>query len=310
MRSYLFLLSLVISISSFAQKEESITLKTKTGNIHGKLLLPKKNETKTVVLLIQGSGPTDMNGNNTMMQNNSLKMVAESISSSGIATVRYDKRGVVSSVGAIKKEEDLRFDDYINDVVDWINLLSNDKRFEKIVVLGHSEGSLLGAAAIVKTGKVSKYISLAGIGEPANVTIRKQLSPQPESITVPAFKIMDELEKGNLVDSVPSILMSVFRPSVQPYIISWFKYNPLEVFAQLKVPTLIVQGTTDIQVEVENAHLLKASNSLCQELIIEGMNHVLKEAPEDRSENLATYSNPILPLHKDLMKPIVEFILE
>lgn len=310
MKSILFLLSILISISLFAQKEESISLKTATGNIHGKLLLPKKNATKTVALLIQGSGPTDMNGNNTMMQNNSLKMVAEALAKEGIAVVRYDKRGVASSMDAIKKEEDLRFDDYVNDVAGWIELLSTDKRFEKIVVLGHSEGSLLGAAAVVKTGHVTKYISLAGIGEPANITIRKQLSVQPESVTVPAYAIMDELEKGNLVADVTPMLMSVFRPSVQPYIISWFKYNPLEIFAQLKVPTLIVQGTNDVQVATENAKLLTAANPLCKELIIERMNHILKDAPEDRAGNLGTYSNPNLPLHQDLMKPIVDFILE
>lgn len=310
MKSYLFILSLVIAISSFAQKEESVTLKTTTGDINGKLLLPKKNENKTVVLIIAGSGPTDMNGNNPMMQNNSLKMFAKDLSQSGIASLRYDKRGVASSVGAIKKEEDLRFEDYINDAKAWVELLSKDKRFEKIIIAGHSEGSLIGAVASVESEYVTKYISLAGIGEPAYATIRKQLEPQPDMVKIPAYEIMDELEKGNLVDSVSPMLMSIFRPSVQPYIISWFKYNPLEVFAKLKVPALIVQGTTDIQVEVNNAHLLKATNSLCEELIIDGMNHILKEAPEDFNANLGTYSNPNLPLHKNLMKPIVEFTLK
>ena len=121
---------------------------------------------------------------------------------------------------------------------------------------------------------------------------------------------MDELEKGNLVKEIPQSMMSIFRPSVQPYIISWFKYNPLDVFEKLKVPTLIVQGTTDIQVEVENAHLLKKTNTLCEELIVDGMNHILKEAPEDMSANVATYSKGDLALHKDLMKPIVAFILK
>lgn len=306
----ILILFVFLSTSIFAQREKDIVLKTLTGDINGKLILPKKNETKTVVLIIAGSGPTDMNGNNSMMQNNSLKFLAEGLAENGIAVVRYDKRGVASSVGAIKKEEDLRFDDYINDVSDWIELLATDKRFERIVVLGHSEGSLLGAAAIVKTGHVSKYVSLAGIGEPAYVTIRKQLSAQPESITEPAYAIMDELEKGNMVKDVPPVLISVFRPSIQPYIISWFKYDPLKIFAQLEIPTLIVQGTHDVQVETVNAKLLADTNPLCKELLIEGMNHILKDAPEDRAGNLATYSQKDLSLHKDLLKPIVDFILK
>lgn len=310
MKNYFFLTLFFVSTSIFAQSEKDIVLKTETGDINGKLLLPKKNETKTVVLIIAGSGPTDMNGNNTMMQNNSLKFFAQGLAESGIATLRYDKRGVASSVGAIKKEEDLRFEDYINDAKAWVELLSNDKRFEKIIIAGHSEGSLIGAAVSTESDKVSKYISLAGIGEPAYTTIRKQLLAQPESIQEEAFKIMDELEKGNLVENVSTGMKTIFRPSVQPYIISWFKYSPLELFAKLKVPTLVVQGTTDIQVEVENAHLLKDSNPLCEELIIDGMNHILKEAPEDRAGNIATYSKSDLALHKDLMKPIVGFILK
>ena len=306
----ILILFVFLSATIFAQKEEDVVLKTETGDIKGKLMLPKKNITKTVVLIIAGSGPTDMNGNNPMMQNNSLKMLAEGLHDSGIATLRYDKRGVASSVGAMKKEEDLRFEDYINDAKSWVELLSKDKRFENIMIAGHSEGSLIGAAATVASENVAKYISLAGIGEPAYTTIRKQLEPQSDEVKEQAFLIMDELEKGNLVKEIPQSMMSIFRPSVQPYIISWFKYNPLDVFAKLKVPALIVQGTTDIQVEVENAHLLKKTNSLCEELIIDGMNHILKEAPEDMSANVATYSKGDLALHKDLMKPIVAFILK
>lgn len=306
----ILILFVFLSASTFAQKEEDVVLKTETGNIKGKILLPKKNETKTVVLIIAGSGPTDMNGNNPMMQNNSLKMLAEGLHEAGIASLRYDKRGVASSVDAMKKEEDLRFEDYINDAKSWVALLSKDKRFENIMIAGHSEGSLIGAVATVASENVVKYISLAGIGEPAYTTIRKQLEPQSDEVKEQAFLIMDELEKGNLVKEIPQSMMSIFRPSVQPYIISWFKYNPLDVFAKLKVPALIVQGTTDIQVEVENAHLLKKTNSLCEELIIDGMNHILKEAPEDMSANVATYSKGDLALHKDLMKPIVAFILK
>lgn len=306
----ILILFVFLSTTIFAQKEEDVVLKTETGDIKGKFLLPKRNDSKTVVLLIAGSGPTDMNGNNMMMQNNSLKMFAESLVESGIATLRFDKRGVASSMGAIKKEADLRFQDYIDDANAWVELLSKDKRFEKIIIAGHSEGSLIGAVVTTESESVSKYISLAGIGEPAYTTIRKQLGAQPDEVKEPAFKILDELEKGNMVKDIPPAMMSIFRPNIQPYIISWFKYNPLDIFAKIKVPTLVVQGTTDIQVEVENAHLLKASNSLCEELIIDGMNHILKEAPEDRAGNIATYSKSDLALHKDLMKPIVYFILK
>ena len=47
----ILILFVFLSTSLFAQKEESISLKTETGNIHGKLISPKKNATKTVALI-------------------------------------------------------------------------------------------------------------------------------------------------------------------------------------------------------------------------------------------------------------------
>ena len=54
-------------------------------------------------------------------------------------------------------------------------------------------------------------------------------------------------------------LMTLFRPSVQPYLISWYRYNPQEVIAKLRQPVLILQGDKDVQVSEEDAKLLKQS---------------------------------------------------
>lgn len=73
----------------FAQATDgAVTLETQTGNIEGTLLLPPTGNNVPVVLIIAGSGPTDRNGNNPMMTNNSLKMIAEGLSEKGIATLR------------------------------------------------------------------------------------------------------------------------------------------------------------------------------------------------------------------------------
>jgi len=39
------------------------------------------------------------------------------------------------------------------------------------------------------------------------------------------------------------------------------------------------------------------------------MNHILKNAPEDRAQNLATYADPTLPLHANLLPTIHQFIV-
>ncbi|MDA8641111.1 lysophospholipase [Flavobacteriaceae bacterium] len=304
----LILLLLFIPFVSFGQEEE-ITLETKTGDIKGSLLIPSVLEKTAVVLIIAGSGPTDRNGNNPMMTNNSLKMLAKELQKNGIASVRYDKRGIGESKNSGLQEIDLRFEDYVQDVEGWIKLLKEDERFSNIIVLGHSEGSLIGMIASHKQ-EAKKFISVAGVGIPAGDILRKQLKGQPQFILDESLKIIEKLENGETVEKVSQMLYSLFRPSVQPYMISWFKYNPQIEIAKLNKPILIIQGTTDIQVSVSDADKLASANKKSQKQIIEGMNHILKEAELDRQKNIQTYSMPDLPLKKELIKFIVKFIEE
>ena len=304
----LLLLLLFIPLVSFGQEEE-ITLETKTGDIKGSLLIPSVLEKTAVVLIIAGSGPTDRNGNNPMMTNNSLKMLAKELQKNGIASVRYDKRGIGESKNSGIQEIDLRFEDYVQDVEGWIKLLKEDERFSNIIVLGHSEGSLIGMIASHKQ-EAKKFISVAGVGIPAGDILRKQLKGQPQFILDESLKIIEKLENGETVEKVSQMLYSLFRPSVQPYMISWFKYNPQIEIAKLNKPILIIQGTTDIQVSVSDADKLASANKKSQKQIIEGMNHILKEAELDRQKNIQTYSMPDLPLKKELIKFIVKFIEE
>ncbi len=302
-----FLVFIFFSMHLYAQKEENITLTTKTGNIEGTLLFPEKENNVPVALIIAGSGPTDRDGNNPYMKNNSLKMIATGLSENGIATLRYDKRGIAKSKDAGLQESDLRFENYIDDAKHWVELLKKDKRFNQVVVIGHSEGSLIGMIALQQTN-VDKFISIAGVGRPAADILRTQLAGQPPVVLDAALPIIDQLEKGDTIAEVPQMLNALFRPSVQPYIISWFKYDPQIEIAKLKIPILIIQGTTDIQVNVDEAELLKKANSKAELKIIEGMNHILKEVEIDRQKNIQTYSQPDLPLKEGLINIIFKFI--
>ena len=83
---------------SYAEfREESSVLQTTTGSIYGTLLLPNVDKIFSVAILISGSGPTDRNGNQPKLQNNSLKMLANALASHGIASLRDDKRGIGQS---------------------------------------------------------------------------------------------------------------------------------------------------------------------------------------------------------------------
>jgi len=304
----LILLFLVIPFFSLSQEEE-ITLKTKTGDIKGSLLVPSNSEKASVVLIISGSGPTDRNGNNPNMTNNSLMMLANELKKNGIASLRFDKRGIGESTSSGMQESDLRFENYVNDVKGWVDLLKESNKFSKIIVLGHSEGSLIGMIASQKA-EVEKFISVAGAGNSAGDIIREQLKAQPAVVLNQSLPIIEKLENGEREENVPQMLYALFRPSVQPYMISWFKYDPQIEIAKLNKPVLIVQGTTDIQVSVLDADKLASANNKAQKQIIEGMNHILKEAEMDRLKNIQTYSMPDLPLKKPLIEIIVKFIEE
>jgi len=302
------ILILIFTFTSlYSQTEKTVTLKTATGDLEGTLMTPASNSSGTIALLIAGSGPTDRDGNNPAMKNNSLKMLAAGLNKIGIATLRYDKQGIGKSQTAGIKEADLRFDHYVNDAKAWVSYLKTELKYNSVIVIGHSEGSLIGMIAS-QDQNVSQYISIAGAGQTADKIIREQLKSQPMSVTIPANAILDKLERGETVADVPPILNSLFRPSVQPYIISWFRYDPQKEIAKLKIPVLIIQGTTDIQVSTDDANRLAKANTGATLAIIEGMNHVLKMAPIDRQLNILTYTQPDLPLKKELIENIALFL--
>ena len=120
--------------------------------------------------------------------------------------------------------------------------------------------------------------------------------------------ILDSLRNGKTVSHVNPNLAALFRPSVQPYMISWMKYDPSKEIQQLRIPILIIQGTADIQVGVDHARQLAASAPRAELKIIENMNHVLKIVEGDRNKNVATYMNPNLPISDELIKAITDFI--
>jgi len=290
-------------------KETDLTLKTATGEIFGTLMLPEKPTDIPVVLIIAGSGPTDRDCNSSMgIKTNAYKMLAECLAGQGIASLRYDKRGIAQSKAAMTAEADLRFETYINDAVDWLKMLKADKRFNKLIVLGHSEGSLIGMVA-TSQAEASAFISLSGAGEAADIILKKQLKDKlPPALLEESDRILESLKAGKTDDQVSPSLNTLYRPSVQPYMISWMKYDPAKEIAKLKVPALIVQGTTDLQVTVEDAKLLSGAKPDAKLVIVENMNHVLKESGPDLQENMGTYTNPELPLKKELGDEVTNFV--
>jgi pimeloyl-ACP methyl ester carboxylesterase len=292
--------------------EQPATLVTPTGTLYGTIEVPAGGHPIPVVLIIAGSGPTDRDGNSKALpgSNNSLKLLASGLAIHGIATLRYDKRGIAASAGAGRKEEDLRFDDYVHDAAGWIKQLRGDKRFSTVSIAGHSEGSLIGMIAAREAG-ADGYVSLEGAGRKPSQIIVEQLTPQvtPEMLAT-SRHLMELIEVGAPPDTttVPPMLNALFRPSVRPYLVSWFKYDPAVEIAKLTIPALIVQGTTDIQTSMKDANALATGYPAGRLLTIEGMNHVLKAAPADRAQQAAAYTDPTLPVVPKLIDAVAAFV--
>jgi pimeloyl-ACP methyl ester carboxylesterase len=263
-------------------------------------------------LIIAGSGPTDRDGNSALnLRSNVYKMLAEGLAARGISTLRFDKRGVGASQAALTAEQDLRFQTYVDDAKAWTEELFRRSGSNPVWLLGHSEGALIAEKVAENNPLVRGVILISGAGRKAADILREQLgSILPEPLRQPAFDGLAELANGRLIPSPPPQLLSLFRPSVQPYMISWLPLDPAAILASLTQPVFILQGDTDVQVSTEDAKRLAAARSDAQLVILKGVNHVLKPAPAERGANMATYNQPDLPLASGVIDTIAGWILE
>ena len=300
-----FILLFFISLEAFSQEKNYDSLQVSIDpEVQGTLLSPKGENQPPLAILIAGSGPTDRDGNQALFKNNSLKYLAEGLAQKGIATFRYDKRVIAQINKATVQEEKMTFEDEVNDALLVVNHFKD--KYKKIILIGHYEGSLIGLLVAQKV-VVSKFVSISGAGNSSATLIEEQIGKNAPQLKEESQKIISQLRKGELVDNISPYLAPVFRKSVQPYLISWFKYEPAKEIAKLQIPILIVQGTNDLQVEDKEAQLLKEAQPKAQLLLIEGMNHVLKKV-KTLEENQLSYLNPDLPISGELVEGIASFI--
>lgn len=188
-------------------------------------------------------------------------------------------------------------------------MLRAQPRVGRVALLGHSEGALVATLAAQRT-QVAGLVLVAGAGEPAGKVIERQLAAAgaPGPLQDAAHRIVAALEAGKTVPEVPDELAPLFRPSVQPYLVSWLPLDPAAELAKVRAPVLIVQGTTDLQVTVDDARRLAAARPGSAPVLVENMNHVLKQAPSERAANLAAYTDPSLPLAPRLLSAIAAFL--
>lgn len=301
-----FILVLLLVVST-AHSQDSTSSEIQINEfVSGTLLQPVK-QTDTLAIIIAGSGPTDRNGNQQMMQNNSLKQLAQQLTKNGFATFRYDKRLFALMRQNALVEEQLSFDDFVSDAASTVNYFEQD--FKTIVLIGHSQGALIAKLA-AQQAKVSKLVSLAGAGQAIDLVILDQITKQAPGLAENAQQALTDLKETGTSKNYNPALASIFRPSVQSFMKSWIKYDPAKEISALDIPILIVTGTKDLQVPLKEGELLKEAQPKAEYAIIESMNHVLKTIEGDDIENSKSYNEASRPINTALIKEITRFIRE
>lgn len=310
--SVLSVLLLAFAPDTTDANPKSVELRTPDGTLAAGLDLPATRGPWPVVIVHPGSGPTDRDGNQPLLKNNSLKMLGAALAERGIACLRLDKRGVGGSAKVMKNEADLRVGDYASDVAAWAKWLRTDDRFLGVGFIGHSEGALIGALAGQST-RFDAYVSLCGPGRRLSDVLRGQLADKlPDNLAAKSEAIIKSLEAGTTIDDVPVELAGLYRPSVQPFLISLFAIDPPVLVGKLTCPVLVVTGSTDIQVPAADGAKLAARSKGAKVVVIQKMSHVLKPAAEaDLPAQVKTvYVDPKIELHPDLADTLAKFLTQ
>ncbi|MEO6348971.1 MAG: alpha/beta fold hydrolase [Aquaticitalea sp.] len=303
---YLFSILLVLSTTlSFSQEKTYTETEIPASKfIDGSLLMPNDGST-TLAIIIAGSGPTDRDGNQNFMKTNNLKKLAIALTNNGIATYRYDKR-IVKQIRQNNIDPNIKFDDFVNDAKDVIDYFKKHNEFKKIYIVGHSQGSLIGLLAA--KDRADGFVSLSGAGQTIDNVIIEQIQKTAPMFTEDSKRIFGILKEGKTTTDFPPALTSIFNMDVQPFISNWMQYNPVEEIKKLDVPILVVNGTKDLQVSVDEAKLLNDAAKNSELKLIDKMNHVLFIIEGDDQENAKSYNDHAAKVSEELINDVVAFI--
>ena len=190
-----------------------------------------------------------------------------------------------------------------------VGLKRLSKDYDRVVVVGHSEGAKIGTMASAGNSRVAGLVLLAGAGRPTDEILKTQIRQTSPMVLESVSSIIDTLKMGRMVEQVPQMLYALFRPSVQPYLISDFAVDPVEVLQGVDVPVLIIQGDKDLQIGVEDARLLQEVRPDAELVIIPNMNHVLKPCVStDMAVQMETYVKPDIRIEPLVAREIADFI--
>ncbi len=291
---------------------EPLDIAVKGGRLRGSLLLPSSPAPLPLVILVAGSGQTDRDGNNYQVpgRSDSLRLLAAALARDGVASYRYDRRGVGESIALAPEESSLRFEDEIADLGAVVEHFGAG-RFSSIVLVGQSDGALVSASLLAARGGAAsagmKLAILATGATSALDSFRKAIDGAPEAERGEGKAILEAVLEGRPWPHPSPYYADFFRTSFQAYLGGWLKRDLKSLLPKVSSPLLLVQGDRDMQVELGDFLPLAALRPEAAAVVVPDMNHVLKSVPPEVDANYASFSNPDFPVAADLVVAIAAF---
>ena len=248
----------------FPYATEEVTFLNGDVALNGTLVLPQ-GYTRTTPVLIMVTGSGQQNRDEEIFEHKPFAVIADALARAGIATLRYDDRGISGYNGNIN---DCTTEDFKNDALAGVELLRT--RFDKVGVIGHSEGGTI-ALMLAAEKKVDFIVSLAGMVVSGAETLvwQNKVALQGAGLTKEQIdsycKLLEtafdvRMNGGRMPDpndyNVPDVLMQNYWAVVaqiqMPYMIHFLKLDMRPLLGKITCPVLALNGTKDTQVEHES----------------------------------------------------------
>lgn len=290
----------------FPYATREVSIESGGVTLAGTLAVPSGPGPHPAAVLITGSGAQDRD--ETLFDHKPFAVLADHLARHGVATLRLDDRGVGGSTGDLSQAttEVLAADAIAAHT--WLRAQPEVKP-DRVGVIGHSEGGIIGPAAAAKDEHIAFVVMLAGTGVTGEQVVVKQTelitrkSGLPEAEVAAAVRqqrqIFDTLRTtkdetaarariAEIIRATGPVDESALKPQIDVLFSPWFRafiaHDPRPVLTRIKVPVLALNGELDLQVdadqnlpEIEKA-LRKAKNRKVTTRRLPGLNHLFQPA--------------------------------
>ena len=293
--------------------EQKVKFGVKEWKLDGVLTIPNNKDTYPLMIIVGGSGPTDMNG--TVGPNTPYKDIAEGLATSGIGVLRYNKRAAQYSSkisSAIEEIENILDFEYVNDLLEAIDYASNIEGVNQILLAGHSLGGTIVPKIASNSKKIDGIVLLApGVRRFAQISLdQNRYAKDYFGITDEQMKQVEQLFTMILNHELPEN-MSIQEGLTVGYYYEMDQYRPLDDLTSYKKPTLVIQGVEDFQATMKGDFLpLKEKYGERKNfsfIALNGINHLFMKSEEGVFHWTDEYNKPGF-VDKRVIDAIVEWI--